>query len=66
MKPDGRNIEVEVKRIINEEGEEQKSAPHPKQVLYVDLDGKAEQYDIFEKSRERIKQRKFYVLLRFF
>ena len=28
MKPDGENVEVTVKRIINEEGEDQESAPH--------------------------------------
>ena len=32
MKPDGRNIEVTVGKIVNEDGEEQESAPHPKQV----------------------------------
>ncbi len=37
MKPNGDNIEVTVKRILTEDGEEQESAPHPKQVLYVDL-----------------------------
>ncbi|HIZ60365.1 MAG TPA: U32 family peptidase, partial [Candidatus Dorea faecipullorum] len=37
MKPDGTNAEVKVKRILDEDGNEQESAPHPKQVLYVDL-----------------------------
>ena len=37
MKPDGRNLPVRVTRIVNEEGEEQESAPHPKQVLYIGL-----------------------------
>ncbi len=46
MKPDGRDVPVKVGRIINEDGEEQDSAPHPKQVLYVDLQGQAEIYDI--------------------
>ena len=50
MKPDGRNVEVIVKRIVNEEGEEQESAPHPKQVLYVDLAGQAEKYDILRRA----------------
>ena len=40
MKPNGDNVEVKVKRIVNEEGEEQESAPHPKQVLYVELSGR--------------------------
>lgn len=50
MKPDGRNIRAEVKRIINEDGEEQESAPHPKQVLYVDLGMKLSQYDILRRQ----------------
>ena len=39
MKPDGRNISALVRGIYTEEGESQESAPHPKQVLYIDLDG---------------------------
>ncbi len=49
MKPGGENVPVTVKRIVNEEGEEQESAPHPKQVLYVELDGRADVYDILRK-----------------
>ena len=37
MKPDGRNIPVVVCRIVDEEGQEMQSAPHPKQVLYIEL-----------------------------
>ncbi len=37
MKPDGRNIPVIVRRIVDEEGQEMQSAPHPKQVLYIEL-----------------------------
>ena len=37
MKPDGRNIPVVVRRIVDEEGQERQSAPHPKQVLYIEL-----------------------------
>ncbi|HIQ96583.1 MAG TPA: U32 family peptidase [Candidatus Limivivens merdigallinarum] len=50
MKPDGRNLSVTVKRIVNEEGEEQKSAPHPKQVLYLDLGMDLDQYDILRRK----------------
>ncbi|MCI8835606.1 MAG: U32 family peptidase [Ruminococcus sp.] len=50
MKPDGRNVEVRVKRILNEEGNEQESAPHSKQILYVDLQGKAEKYDLLRRA----------------
>ena len=50
MKPDGRNVEVRVGRIVNEDGEEQESAPHAKQIVYVDLEGKAERYDILRRA----------------
>ena len=50
MKPDGRNIEVTVRRIVDEDGNEQESAPHPKQVLYIDFGGEAEQYDILRRA----------------
>ena len=47
MKPDGRNLEVLVKAIYDEEGNSQESAPHSKQVLYIELEGDAPQeYDI--------------------
>lgn len=49
MKPNGENIEVVVKGITDEEGNSQESAPHPKQVLYVDLGVKAEMYDILRR-----------------
>ncbi|GFI37940.1 putative protease YdcP [Lachnospiraceae bacterium] len=50
MKPDGRNVEAVVRRIVDEDGVEQESAPHPKQVLYVDLGCEAEQYDILRRA----------------
>ena len=50
MKPDGRNISALVRGIYTEDGESQESAPHPKQVLYIDLDGEVEQYDILRKK----------------
>ena len=53
MKPDGSDIEVVVRRILNEEGEEQESAPHSKQVLYIDLEGKAEKYDILRRAERK-------------
>lgn len=46
MKPDGSNVETEVLAILNEDGEEVESAPHPKQVLYVALSAKADTYDL--------------------
>ena len=53
MKPDGSDLEVTVRRIVNEDGEEQESAPHSKQVLYVDLEGKAERYDILRRAERK-------------
>ena len=50
MKPNGDNVEVVVKRIVNEDGMDQESAPHSKQVLYIDLDGKADVYDILRRA----------------
>ncbi|MGN0515338.1 MAG: U32 family peptidase [Lachnospiraceae bacterium] len=50
MKPDGRNIEAMVKRITDENGINQMSAPHPKQVLYIDLDVKLDKYDILRRK----------------
>ncbi|WP_289301321.1 peptidase U32 family protein [Sporofaciens musculi] len=57
MKPDGRNIEVRVLRIVDEEGNEQEGAPHPKQVLYVELgcgDGilRPARFDILRRAEE--------------
>ena len=46
MKPDGRNVEVNVKAIYDEEGNPMESCPHPKQKLYVDLGMELDQYDI--------------------
>ena len=49
MKPCGDNVEVEVKRILNADGEEQESAPHSKQVLWVELSETPEVYDILRR-----------------
>lgn len=46
MKPDGRNLQAVVRGIYDEKGQMQESAPHPKQVLYVDLTAEAEAFDI--------------------
>ena len=50
MKPNGDNVEVVVKRILTEDGVEQESAPHPKQVLYVDLGITVDKYDILRRQ----------------
>ena len=51
MKQYGQNVEVTVKRILNEDGEEQESATHSKQILHVELEGgRAEAYDILRRK----------------
>lgn len=52
MKPDGTNVEVTVQRIVNEDGEEQQSAPHPKQKLWIDLGCLLDRYDILRRKEE--------------
>ncbi|MBQ8598121.1 MAG: U32 family peptidase [Lachnospiraceae bacterium] len=46
MKPDGSNVPVKVLSLTTEDGEAVDSAPHPKQVLYVQLSEKPQQYDL--------------------
>ena len=53
MKPDGRNVQALVKSICDEEGNAQESAPHPKQILWVELDAPADVYDILRKKAEQ-------------
>jgi putative protease len=50
MKPDGRNLEAVVKAIYDKDGNNQESAPHPQQILYVALGVEMEQYDILRRS----------------
>jgi putative protease len=52
MKPNGDNLTVTVKRIVDEEGNDVESAPHPKQVLYIDLGQPLAQYDILRRKEE--------------
>ena len=49
MKPDGRNLQARVQGIYNEEGESQDSAPHARQILYVQLDVETEPWDILRR-----------------
>lgn len=53
MKPNGDNIEVEVKSIKNEEGEEMESCPHSKQMLFVNLGIELEEFDILRRREEQ-------------
>ena len=52
MKPDGRDIKVKVSKMMDEEGNEVESAPHPKQKLKVYLDGQAETGDLIRMKTE--------------
>ena len=52
MKPDGRNVEVTVKAIYDEDGNPMESCPHPKQTLYIDLGMDLDQYDILRRKED--------------
>lgn len=46
MKPDGRNVKVQVLSLTTEEGEQVDSAPHSRQILFVQMTEPASVYDI--------------------
>jgi putative protease len=50
MKPDGTNVETKVCAILDEEGKEMESAPHPQQKLQVILEKEACLYDLLRKK----------------
>lgn len=52
MKPNGENILVTVKAIQDEKGTPMESAPHPKQVLYIDLGHILEKFDILRRQEK--------------
>ena len=52
MKPNGDNIVVTVKALTDEEGQAMESCPHPKQVFYVDLGIKLDEFDILRRKEE--------------
>lgn len=52
MKPDGRNILAEVKRITDEDGNDMVSCPHPKQKIFVDFGIKMEKFDLLRRKEE--------------
>lgn len=55
MKPDGRDIEVAVGGIFDEEGNAMESAPHPKQKLWIKLDNQVQAGDILRRKEEDIQ-----------
>ena len=52
MKPDGENLPVIVKQIRDEDGNEMESAPHPKQILYIDLGQPLAKFDILRRQEK--------------
>lgn len=50
MKPSGDNLEATVRGIYDQDGAPKESAPHPQQILFVDLGVKLEVYDILRRS----------------
>lgn len=46
MKPDGRNVEAKVEAMFDEKGVAVESAPHPQQVLFLQLSETCEKYDL--------------------
>ena len=46
MKPDGRNIETKVEAMYDEKGTAVDSAPHPQQILFLQLSETCEKYDL--------------------
>ncbi|MBO5082873.1 MAG: U32 family peptidase [Lachnospiraceae bacterium] len=46
MKPDGRNVETKVEAIFDDKGVAVESAPHPQQVLFLQLSEACEKYDL--------------------
>lgn len=53
MKPNGVNIPVKVEAIYNQEGEHMESAPHPKQILWLQLSEIPQEYDLLRVENRR-------------
>lgn len=52
MKPNGDNIVVKVLKILDENGQEMESAPHPQQQLWIDLGMQLEEFDILRRQEK--------------
>ena len=46
MKPDGRNLSVQVRALSTQDGQAVESAPHARQILWVELSGQADRFDL--------------------
>ena len=49
MKPSGENLAVTVKRIVDEDGNEMESCPHPRQKIFVDFGVELNEFDIIRR-----------------
>lgn len=52
MKPNGENVLVTVKALVDEEGNPMESCPHPQQIFYVDLGIKLDEFDILRRRED--------------
>ena len=52
MKPDGRNVVVCVQRLVDDQGMEVDSVPHPKQKFAVDVGVSLDEFDILRRQEE--------------
>ena len=50
MKPDGRDVEVTVRSMTDEEGQPMENCPHPKQKIYVDLGVELSPFDLLRRK----------------
>ncbi len=52
MKPNGDNVSVVVKRMVDQDGNEMEACPHPQQVFYVDLGVDLDEFDILRRRED--------------
>ena len=50
MKPNGENMEVTVRRLVDEDGNDVESAPHPRQKLWIDVNAPLAPWDILRRK----------------
>lgn len=55
MKPTGENVIATVKRIVDEEGNEMESCPHPKQKIFIDLGVELKEFDILRRKEAEVQ-----------
>lgn len=53
MKPDGRDIKAKVASMLDDDGNEMESCPHPQQMVHIELTEKPDVYDILRSSAVR-------------